>query len=92
MFLLKVPIQASFDQVGGLLLSISRMWVLNLLCNDCAVILGFSSIACYYIDNIPCFAANGVFDFQIVVFGGAPNVWFGIEGFTCQAVIVTFFD
>ena len=32
-FLLEVPIQASLDPAGG----ISRMWVLNLLCNDYVV-------------------------------------------------------
>ena len=29
---------------------------------------------------------------MVCAFGGAPNVWFGIKGCTCQAVIVTFFD
>ena len=54
--------------------------------------MGFTSSAYYYIDDIPCFAANGVFSFKIVVctFGGALNVWFGIKGFRCQAVTVTF--
>ena len=31
---------------------------------------------------------------EVVVstFGGAFYIWFGVEGFTCQAVIVTFSD
>ena len=46
---------------------------------------------CYHIDDIPCFAANGVFNLEVVVCG-ALNIRLGIEGSTCQTVIVTFFD
>ena len=47
-----------------------------------------------YIDNIPCFAVNGVFNFEVVV----SNLWrcflytAWYKGFTNQAVIVTFSD
>ena len=69
-------------QLAGLLVNISLKWLLNLLCKGCVVIPTY------------CFTADGVCDFEVVVcaFGSAPNVWFGIEGFTCEAVIVTFFD
>ena len=44
---------------------------------------------CYYIDDIPCFTADGVCNLEVVVctFGGALNIRFGIEGSACQAVI-----
>ena len=52
------------------------------------------STACDYIDDIPCFAINGVFNLEVVVstFGGAFYMQLGIKGFTSQAVIVTFSD
>ena len=52
--------------------------------------MDFTSSACYYIDDIPCFTADGVCNLEVVVctFGGALNIRFGIEGSACQAVIV----
>ena len=56
--------------------------------------MGLASSACDYIDDIPCFAVNGVFNFEVVVstFGGAFNIQLGYKGFTSLAVIVTFSD
>ena len=56
--------------------------------------MGLTSSTFDYIDDIPSFAVNCVFNLEIVVstFGGAFYIWFGVEGFTCQAVIVTFSD
>ena len=53
-----------------------------------------TSSVCYYIDDIPCSAADGVCDFKVVVsaFGGALNIGIGIKGSACQAVIPAFFD
>ena len=59
-----------------------------------ALIQALTSSTFDYIDDIPSFAVNCVFNLEIVVsaFGGAFYIWFGVEGFTCQAVIVTFSD
>jgi len=56
--------------------------------------LGLTSIACDYIDDVPCFAVNGVFNLEVVVstFGGAFYIRLGIKGFTSQAVNFTFSD
>ena len=56
--------------------------------------MGLTSTASDYIDDIPCFAVNGVFNLEVVVstFGGAFYIRLGIKGFTSQAVIVTFSD
>ena len=50
--------------------------------------MGLTSSTFDYIDDIPSFAVNCVFNLEIVVstFGGAFYIWFGVEGFTCQAV------
>ena len=54
--------------------------------------MGLTSITFDYIDDIPSFAVNCVFDLEVVVstFGGAFNIRLGIKGFKSQAVIVTF--
>ena len=58
--------------------------------------MGLTSIAFDYIDDIPSFAVNCVFNLEVVVvvstFGGAFNIRLGVKGFTSQAVIVTFSD
>ena len=53
-----------------------------------------TSSACCYIDDIPCFTADGVCNLEVVVcaFGGASDIGFGIEGSACQAVTTAFFD
>ena len=54
----------------------------------------FTSITFDYVDDIPSFAVNCVFNLVVVVsstFGGAFNIRLGIKGFTSQAV-VTFSD
>ena len=55
-----------------------------------AHILGLTSTASDYIDDIPCFAVNGVFNLEVVVstFGGAFYIWLGIKGFTSQWKVV----
>ena len=60
-------------------MNISLKWLLNLLCKGLcghSYILDSTSSACYYIDDIPCSATDGVCDFEVVVsaFGGALNI------------------
>ena len=56
--------------------------------------MGLTSVTFDYIDDIPSFAVNCVFNLEVVVstFGGAFNIRLGVKGFTSQAVIVTFSD
>ena len=56
--------------------------------------IGLDITAFDYIDDIPSFAVNCVFNLEVVVstFGSASNIRLGIKGFTSQAVIVTFPD
>ena len=84
--MLKVSIQMSSDPVGG---SVGK---------DCVVMPTYWALHLVHVITqrtfLNCFTANSVFNLEVVecTFGGALNVWFGIEGSTCQAAIVTFFD
>ena len=97
MLLLIVSVQSCLDPVGrssaGYLSHMAtKSIVQGLRCH--AHILGLTSTAFDYIDDIPSFAVNCVFNLEVVVstFGGAFNIRLGIKGFTSQAVIVTFSD
>ena len=97
MLLLIVSVQSCLDPVGrssaGYLSHMApKSIVQRLRCH--AHILGLASSTFDYIDDIPSFAVNCVFNLEVAVstFRGAFNIRLGIKSFTSQAVIVTFSD